>query len=130
MSNLKTLVKIQPGEDAREKGRKGGIASGIARREKRTFRETMEECLNQMIERRDKDGKVLDKVTAQEAICLKQIEEAVRGSTRAAKFCSETTTPKQLEITGANGEPLQQSVKYITPETLEEIKKHIAEVIN
>ena len=96
MSNPKTLVKIQPGEDAKEKGRKGGIASGIARREKRTFRETMEACLNQMIERRDKDGNVLEKVTAQEAICLKQIEEAVRGSTRAAKFCSETTTYNRI----------------------------------
>lgn len=117
-------------EELREQTRRAGIASGVARREKKTFRETMEMCLQELVERKGEDGSVLGKITAQQAICLKQIAKAIKGDTPAAKYCAEVSTPKQIEITGKDGAPLETKVKYITPESIEEIKKHIKDVVN
>lgn len=118
-------------EEAREMGRRGGIASGKARREKKSFREAMEILLEQLVERKDKDGNVLEKVPRIDAICLKQIEKALsKGDTKAAKFCVDVVTPKKLEITGADGAPLESKVKYVTAQSLEEITNHIKEVID
>lgn len=117
-------------EELREQTRRAGIASGVARREKKTFRETMELCLQELVDRKDKNGNFLEKITAQQAICLKQIAKAMQGDTPAAKYCAETVTPKQIELTGKDGQPLETKVKYITPESMEDIKKHIKDVIN
>ena len=46
MANEKNL-KIPTSEEAREIGRKGGIASGKARREKKTIQKILDELLNQ-----------------------------------------------------------------------------------
>lgn len=45
--NDENLVPVKSTSEAREKGRKGGIASGKARREKKTFRELIEKYLNE-----------------------------------------------------------------------------------
>lgn len=46
MANEENLKPIQSEKEARELGRKGGIASGKARKEKKTMREILRECLN------------------------------------------------------------------------------------
>lgn len=46
MANIENLKPIQSKEEARELGRKGGIASGEARREKATMKKTLEMLLD------------------------------------------------------------------------------------
>jgi hypothetical protein len=46
VANEENLKPIQSEKEARELGRKGGIASGKARKEKKTMREILRECLN------------------------------------------------------------------------------------
>ena len=43
---LENLIPVRSKEEAREKGKKGGIASGEARREKRTLRQCLELLLS------------------------------------------------------------------------------------
>jgi hypothetical protein len=108
----------------------GGVASGKARREKKSFREAMEILLEQLVERKDKDGNILEKIPRIDAICLKQIEKALtKGDTKAAKFCVDVVTPKRLEITGADGRPLEQAVRYVDPKEYKEVQDHIDQMV-
>lgn len=117
-------------EELREQTRKGGIASGIARREKKNFKETMELLLQELTARKDKDGNVLDNIPRIDAICLKQIEKALtKGDTKAAKFCVDVVTPKRIELTGADGAPLEQNVRYIDPKEYKEVQNHIDQMV-
>jgi hypothetical protein len=84
-------------DEQRDIATKGGIASGEARRAKRDFRASMMAALAEMVDRRDDKGNVIDKIPAQDAICLKQIMKALKGDTTAAKFCVEVSTEKQKQ---------------------------------
>lgn len=84
-------------EEQRAIATKGGIASGEARRAKRDFRESMLAALNELVERKDDNGVVVAKISAQDAICIKQIAKALKGDTVAAKFCVETAAEKQKQ---------------------------------
>ena len=46
MANERNLNPVRSENEAREKGKKGGIASGEARRKKKTIRETLEMMLS------------------------------------------------------------------------------------
>lgn len=117
-------------EEQRAIASMGGHASVKARREKKSFREAMEILLEQLVERKDKDGNVLEKVPRIDAICLKQIEKALtKGDTKAAKFCVDVVTPKRLEITGADGKPLEQAVRYVDPKEYKEVQDHIDQMV-
>ena len=112
MANEQNLRPIKlTHEEAMKNGAKGGKASGKARRERRSMRETAEYLLNLP----QKPGKVttVDKLrtnkdisdanlTNQDQIILKQIEQARKGNPRAAEFLrdliGEKPTDKQ-EIT-------------------------------
>ena len=67
-------------EEATEMGRKGGIASGIARREKKTMRETLIECLKMT----NKDGK-----TYQELATIGLLKGAMKGDSRNFRIIME-----------------------------------------
>lgn len=99
MANEQNLVSLadRTTSEKREIGKKGGIASGEARRAKRDFRESMMAALAEMVDRRDDKGEVIAKISAQDAICLKQIAKALKGDTTAAKFCVEVSTEKQKQ---------------------------------
>lgn len=84
-------------EEVRENARKGGIASGEARRAKRDFRQSMLAALAELVERKDDNGNIKEKIPAQDAICLKQIAKALKGDTVAAKFCVDVSTEKQKQ---------------------------------
>lgn len=117
-------------EEQRAIATMGGHASVKARREKKSFREAMEILLEQLVERKDKDGNVLEKIPRLDAICLKQIEKALnKGDTKAAKFCVDVVTPKRLEITGADGRPLEQAVRYVDPKEYKEVQDHIDQMV-
>lgn len=71
---------IRSAEEARKKGKKGGIASGEARRRKKTMRELLEIAMEQP------QG---DKTTA-EAITVALLEKALSGDVKAYEVVRDT----------------------------------------
>ena len=99
MANEQNLIPFdkRTEKEQREIRVKGGIASGEARRAKRDFRQSMLMALAELVERKDDNGNVTDKISAQDAICIKQIAKALKGDTTAAKFCVEVSADKQKQ---------------------------------
>ena len=85
--NLIPFTSDQNREEAKKNGHKGGIASGKARRDKRTLRQIAEELLSMTM--KDKDGKetkspITGKVMSiAETIVTAQIKKAIGGDTKA-----------------------------------------------
>lgn len=48
MANEQNLKPVRNKKEARELGKKGGVASGIARREKKTMKETLKQMLEEV----------------------------------------------------------------------------------
>ena len=101
--NLKPFTSDQSREKAVSNGRRGGIASGKSKREKKAMKETLETLLSMQL----KSGKAADvetirnlaalkgkNVTVQEAIMLAQIQKAMKGDTRAAEYVRDTIGQK------------------------------------
>lgn len=93
--------------------RKGGIASGKARREKKMMRETLEIFLSMPL----KNGKFADvdsirsfaalkgkNISVQEAIMIAQIQKAMKGDTRAAEYVRDTIGQKPVDNVVMGGE--------------------------
>lgn len=99
----KDNLKTPSSAEARSNGRKGGIASGKARREKKALKDTLEELLAMPI----KDG-VSDEIekiksiagikgkniTMQEAIMVAMLNKAAKGDVRAAEYVRDTIGQK------------------------------------
>jgi hypothetical protein len=90
--NLKPFTSEQSREEAVKNGKKGGKASGVARREKKALKTTLEMLLSMPIE----DGKLEDvdkvkslaslggkNISVQEAIVLKALQLALNGDIKA-----------------------------------------------
>lgn len=77
---------------SQEEAKKGGIASGEARRRKRDIRLALEALLEK--DYADKSGKSL---SGAEAIALKQIEKALRGDTKAFEVVRDTVGQKPID---------------------------------
>lgn len=96
--------KIQSTEEAREKGRKGGIASGKARREKKTAREYAIAVLEGYV--KDKD------ITIKDAMMQKLIQRAITDTDlNAIKYILELigeSPAQRIEVTGKDGKDLNQ----------------------
>jgi hypothetical protein len=90
VANIQNL-KVPTSEEARENGRKGGIASGKARREKRT----MAEILNLLLS--EKAG--TSNMNCKEAIVLRAIQQAIKGDAKARDFVRDTIGEKPTEKT-------------------------------
>lgn len=113
MAGIENLNPVKTEEEAREKGRKGGIASGKARREKKAMRETLAALLSMPM----KDGKFADvesiknfasmkgkNIDVQTAISIAMIQRALKGDKGAAEFVRDTSGQKptdNMNITGA-----------------------------
>lgn len=85
-------------DEARELGRKGGRASGRTRRAQKTMKDTLNALLKLPIQ----DGKIQRKlnsvlsaknlnITAEQAVLIAQIVEAINGNTKAAVFVRDTS---------------------------------------
>jgi hypothetical protein len=96
-------TQFRTGAEQVETARKGGVASGKVRKEKKALKETLEWLLNLPI----KDGKATDtdkikniaqvkgkNITMQEAIMLSMLQKAARGDVRAAEFIRDTIGQK------------------------------------
>lgn len=84
------LKPVRSKEEARKLGRKGGLASGIARREKRTFRAMLEELMDIPMEE-------LEKVSPRLAICKGMILKAAAGDKQAADWVRDTVGEKPVD---------------------------------
>ena len=112
MANEDNLLRGNPetqfksGRMAVENGRKGGIASAKAKREKKALKDTLEELLAMPI----KDGKSADidkiksiagikgkNITMQEAIMVAMLNKAAKGDVRAAEYVRDTIGQKPTD---------------------------------
>ena len=93
-------------EEALEMSRRGGIASGVARRKKRNMQQFAEIILSMAMKNgevhtvediqsiADLKGKNL---TVDQAIILKQVEKALKGDLKSAEFVRDTSGQKPVE---------------------------------
>lgn len=79
-------------EEQKQIAIKGGIASGKARREKKTLRQ----CLEILLERTLKDKKGIE-MSGAEAVSLKVFEKALKGDIRAFEVLRDTAGQKPVE---------------------------------
>lgn len=108
MANEDNLLKAEnlTSEELRDRARKGGIASGKARREKKAFKETLETLLSMSMEN-GKEISVEDitsfkgikgkNISVQEAIIIAQVQKAMKGDTRAAEYIRDTIGQKPTD---------------------------------
>jgi hypothetical protein len=84
---IENLKPYQTEDEAREGGRKGGIASGAARRRKRDMREWAEILGQTLMMMKTPDGKEVAEGDMAAAVVLKQYQKAInKGDTAAAAF--------------------------------------------
>ena len=110
MANEQNLKPVQSEKEARELGRKGGIASGKARREKKTMRETLE----LLLEMETKTGR-----TNREDITIGLINGAKKGNATNYRTILETlgelsvqeqTTTPVVEINVIDNSKLEKTL--------------------
>ena len=109
-------------EQRRENGRKGGIASGEAKRAKKAMKERLEVLLELSM----KSGKATDvesiknfaaikgkNITVQDAMLIAQIQKALKGDTNAAVFVRDTAGQNPTQKIEAEVDmDLQISIDY------------------
>ena len=102
----KNLKPVRTKREAKERGRKGGIASGEARRTKRTFKDRikwlMELPMDEGSVTEDTDIKNVRLIpsanlTAIDQIIVAQFQKAAKGDTKAAEFIRDTLGEKPKE---------------------------------
>lgn len=128
MTNEVNLNPVQSKEEARKRGRAGGIASGKARREKKLMRETLDVLLSMPL----KNGKNADvesirnfaalkgkNISVQDAILIAQVQKAMKGDTKAAEYVRDTIGQKPVDNVNMSGEINNPFAEMTT----EELKK-------
>lgn len=128
MANEENL-KPPTTSEARKRGKKGGVKSGKARKERKAMKETAEIILGLTL----KDGTVTalediqsmaaangKNITVQDAIILKQAQKALKGDIRAAEFIRDTsgnrpTNEQRMDVAVDNGfiEALNAAVEEV-----------------
>lgn len=127
------LIPVRSTDEARRRGRKGGIASGESRRRKKTLRELFETIAETQVTG-EKTRAALQKAgitgkdaTNAAALALRIMGDAVKGNPRMAQMALDLlgeTAPRRVELTGAGGSPLQVERKNpLEGISVEEIRK-------
>ena len=125
----KNLIPFQSVEEAKEKGRKGGKASGEARRRKRTFKQILEIIASSQI--KDAKTKKLaeslgldpEDITYGLMVNLAQVQKAIKEKdTRAAEYVRDTIGEKPTNQVEVNKDyedlsPLAKMLKLDKEET-------------
>lgn len=94
--NISNLKIIQSTDEARKRGRNGGIKSGEVRRQKKTMRETLENALKielskEKLEELGADiGLMNGETSVLSAIIASTIREAIGGDTKAIQFVRDS----------------------------------------
>lgn len=111
--NLKPFTSDQSREKAVENGRKGGVASGEARRRKRDLRLALEMLLEKDF--KDKNGK---EMTGTQAITAKLFEQAMKGNVKAFETIRATV----------GQDPIQKiQVSEVDQSIIDEVEKAVLE---
>ena len=98
LAKIGAKTRFKAGAQQAKIASQGGIASGIAKREKRTMREIAEIILSKNVTTSD------GVVTRKYAILAKAIDKALEGNLQAAEFIRDTIGEKpkdKQEVTGA-----------------------------
>ena len=90
--NPDNLKPVQSKEEASERGRKGGIASGEARRNKKMLRECFEILLDKQF--KTKDGQI---ASGAESLALTVFQKAQRGDLKAFELVRDTAGQKPID---------------------------------
>ena len=113
MANEQNLKPIQSTSEARERGRKGGIASGEARRARKTLRAELEALL--AVHPTDKDGKESE-LSYQSAMAVAILKKALKGDTKAFELIRDTIGEKPAE---------RITLAQIDQDTIDEVEKMV-----
>lgn len=140
LANEENLKKGEPyrfrtGEQQVEIARRGGIASGEARRRKKTMRETAQMVLDMQIPNAAKELKTKLKVmglseedfTYQAAVMVAIVNQAMKGNTKAAAFLRDTVgenpalelKERELELQEETGSTLADAIEEAYRERME-----------
>jgi len=130
MANESNLQPVQTTEEAKKRGRAGGIASGKAKREKKLMRETLDMMLSMSL----KNGKSVDvesiknfaalkgkNISVQEAILIAQIQKAMKGDTKAAEYVRDTIGQKPTDMLAVNAEIKNNPFEGMSTDELREL---------
>lgn len=93
--NLVPFTSEQSREEAAKNGRKGGIASGEARRARKTLRAELETLLTMPTV--DKETGEKKESTVQSAITAALVKQALKGNTKAYEIIRDTIGEKPTE---------------------------------
>lgn len=91
-NGTKNLKPVRSKEEAKERGQKGGKASGEARRKKKELRECLEILLDK--EMKSRSGETM---TGAEAISAKLFEKALHGDIKAFEVIRDTAGQKPVD---------------------------------
>ena len=83
MANEQNLKPVSSKKEARERGRKGGLASGEARRKRKTLKEEL--------------LLILSEGETQQSVTLALIEKAMSGDTKAFEVIRDTIGEKPID---------------------------------
>jgi len=108
----KNQFAVMTPEERAEAGRKGGIASGEAKRRKKSMRESLDILLSMQM----KPGRSADiesirdfanlkgkNITVEQAMLIAQIQKALKGDTQALSFLRDTSGQKPDDNVNLNG---------------------------
>lgn len=92
MPNERNLIPVRSTEEARERGRNGGRASGVSRRRKKSLKEAADLYLSLPVSDRKKWNKISkegvdpEDIDNQMAMIIGLTQAAMRGDAKAAKI--------------------------------------------
>ena len=107
LAEISAKTRFKTGKQQVDIARQGGIASGIAKREKRTMREIAEIILSKDV--MTSDGLV----TGKYAVLAKVIDKALKGDLQAAAFIRDTIGEKPTEKTQTELTLTQALVEFV-----------------
>ena len=105
MPNEQNLIPMEQRspEEAREMGRKGGRASGVSRRRKKSLREAADLYLSLPVSNRRAGNKISaegvdpDDIDNQMAMIIGLTQKAIKGDAKAAKIIVDLIGPERKE---------------------------------
>ena len=92
VANESNLKPIRSSSEAKERGRKGGKASGVSRRKKANFRKTLNMLLTAKIDNEDlkKTWETMGiDATFESAMLMNMVKAALEGNVKAAYFIAQ-----------------------------------------
>lgn len=103
IENLKPKNSNQSQEEAKKNGKKGGIASGKARRERKALKEQLEILLKLPLKNEDLKKQIIalginkKEINNQMALTISLYQEALKGNTKAYELIRDTLGEKPIE---------------------------------